>query len=144
MSRTYRLLAGIGLGLVAGLLPLVGPPAYGYVEAGHSLGQIINLSTGIVLMRVSAVDRKENIVIYSKVRDLKGVHKQEQIRHRIGQRGFEPREWQTIMNWAEVGKEAIFMHNGGEKFTYIPCLNDSDEGLRVIETVVRRELMGWV
>ncbi|MFO0880286.1 MAG: VCBS repeat-containing protein [Gemmataceae bacterium] len=119
MSRTYRLLAGIGLGLVAGLLPLVGPPAYGYVEAGHSLGQIINLSTGIVLMRVSAVDRKENIVIYSKVRDLKGVHKQEQIRHRIGQRGFEPREWQTIMNWAEVGKEAIFMHNGGASETCI-------------------------
>jgi len=38
----------------------------------------------------------------------------------------------------------IFLHNGGEKFAYIPCLNDSEEGLRVIEHVVRRELMGWL
>lgn len=38
----------------------------------------------------------------------------------------------------------IFLHNGGEKFAAIPCLNDSPEGMRVIEHVVRRELMGWV
>jgi len=38
----------------------------------------------------------------------------------------------------------IFEHNGGEKFAYLPALNDSEEGLNVIEAVVRRELMGWV
>lgn len=38
----------------------------------------------------------------------------------------------------------IFEHNGGEKFTYIPALNDSEGGMDVIETIVRRELMGWV
>lgn len=38
----------------------------------------------------------------------------------------------------------IFLHNGGEKFAYLPCLNDSEEGMQVIEAVVRRELMGWV
>jgi ferrochelatase len=38
----------------------------------------------------------------------------------------------------------IFHHNGGEKFHFIPCLNDSDLGMDVIEHVVRRELMGWV
>ncbi len=37
----------------------------------------------------------------------------------------------------------IFEHNGGEKFAYLPALNDSEQGLRVIETLVRRELMGW-
>jgi len=37
-----------------------------------------------------------------------------------------------------------FHHNGGEKFTHIPCLNDGADGMRVLETVVRRELMGWV
>lgn len=37
-----------------------------------------------------------------------------------------------------------FMEHGGEKFAYVPCLNDSDPGLDVIETVVRRELMGWI
>ena len=44
----------------------------------------------------------------------------------------------------DVENREIFMHNGGEKFAYIPCLNDSEEGMSVIETVVRRELMGWV
>ena len=37
-----------------------------------------------------------------------------------------------------------FMHHGGEKFAYVPCLNDSSEGIDVIETVVRRELGGWI
>ena len=41
----------------------------------------------------------------------------------------------------EAGED--FLHNGGEKFTHIPCLNDSDDGMRVIENVVRRELQGW-
>ncbi|GEO86076.1 ferrochelatase [Ciceribacter naphthalenivorans] len=46
----------------------------------------------------------------------------------------------------EIAVEAgeNFLHNGGEKFTHIPCLNDSEEGMRVLEHVVRRELQGWV
>ena len=46
----------------------------------------------------------------------------------------------------EIAGEAgeIFRHNGGENFTHIPCLNDSDEGMAVIEAMVRRELQGWV
>jgi protoporphyrin/coproporphyrin ferrochelatase len=38
----------------------------------------------------------------------------------------------------------IFHEHGGEKFAAIPCLNDAAEGMRVIETVVRRELGGWI
>ena len=38
----------------------------------------------------------------------------------------------------------IFLHNGGKEFAYLPCLNDSEEGIDVIEAVVRRELQGWV
>ena len=38
----------------------------------------------------------------------------------------------------------FFMHGGGEKFAYLPALNDSAEGVDVIEAIVRRELMGWV
>jgi protoporphyrin/coproporphyrin ferrochelatase len=46
----------------------------------------------------------------------------------------------------EIGEEnaGYFFNGGGEKFTRIPCLNDSEGGLRVIESVVRRELAGWV
>lgn len=42
----------------------------------------------------------------------------------------------------EVREE--FLEHGGEQFTYIPCLNDSDGGMAVIEKVVRRELQGWL
>ncbi|MER9238422.1 ferrochelatase [Mesorhizobium sp. M0633] len=45
----------------------------------------------------------------------------------------------------EIGREAseTFHHAGGEKFAHIPCLNDSAEGMAVIEAMVRRELSGW-
>jgi ferrochelatase len=38
----------------------------------------------------------------------------------------------------------IFEDNGGEQFAYLPALNDSDEGIDVLEAVVRRELGGWI
>ena len=38
----------------------------------------------------------------------------------------------------------VFLHNGGEQFAYLPALNDSADGVAVIEAVVRRELMGWI
>jgi ferrochelatase len=38
----------------------------------------------------------------------------------------------------------IFEDNGGEKFAYLPALNDSDEGVDVLEAIVRRELSGWI
>jgi ferrochelatase len=38
----------------------------------------------------------------------------------------------------------IFKSNGGANFAAIPCLNDSPDGMRVIEHVVRRELQGWI
>ena len=38
----------------------------------------------------------------------------------------------------------IFTSNGGVQFAYLPALNDSPEGIDVIENIVRRELMGWI
>ena len=49
---------------------------------------------------------------------------------------------ETLEEIAEQAAES-FHHAGGEKFTHIPCLNDGDDGMRVLEHVVRRELMGW-
>ena len=37
-----------------------------------------------------------------------------------------------------------FKRAGGENFAHIPCLNDSEAGLKVIRSVVLRELEGWV
>jgi ferrochelatase len=44
----------------------------------------------------------------------------------------------------DVENREAFMQAGGERFTLVPCLNDSELGMDVIETVVRRELSGWV
>ena len=46
----------------------------------------------------------------------------------------------------ELDKENrhYFEAGGGEKFAYLPALNDSAEGMRAIEAVVRRELQGWL
>jgi ferrochelatase len=43
-----------------------------------------------------------------------------------------------------VENRHYFEENGGEKFAYLPCLNDGDEGMRVIRHIVERELSGWV
>ena len=44
----------------------------------------------------------------------------------------------------DVENREIFTHGGGEQFTYIPALNASKGGIDVIETIVRRELSGWI
>ncbi len=105
----------IGLGALALLLTLMNlpQPAQGYVEAPHSFGQIIALSTNVLVCRIEKVDREKNLIIYRKVRDLKGNYPVEVIKHNIGKAGFHPREWQTAMELAEVGKTTIFFHNGG-------------------------------
>lgn len=43
-----------------------------------------------------------------------------------------------------VQNREIFLHNGGERFSHIPCLNDSPLGMRVLTAVVLRELQGWI
>jgi protoporphyrin/coproporphyrin ferrochelatase len=46
----------------------------------------------------------------------------------------------------EIGVEIrdAFLAAGGEKFARIPCLNDSEAGMWVIEAIARRELSGWL
>jgi ferrochelatase len=44
----------------------------------------------------------------------------------------------------DVENRHIFMNHGGQDFAYLPCLNDSDEGMRVICNIAARELRGWI
>lgn len=50
---------------------------------------------------------------------------------------------ETLEEMGVEGQE-IFHEHGGEKFSHIPCLNDSDEGMSVIKAIVMRELGGWI
>ncbi len=101
------------IGFLILALVLLPAPALGYVEAPHSFGQVIALSTNILVCRIEKVDREKNLILYRKVRDLKGTYPPEVIKHNIGKAGFHPREWQTAMELAEVGKTTVFFHNGG-------------------------------
>jgi len=42
-----------------------------------------------------------------------------------------------------VENAGYFREAGGEHFAAIPCLNDSDGGIAILEAVARRELKGW-
>jgi hypothetical protein len=95
------------------------PLGWAYIESPHTLGLVIRDSTNIVLMEVSRVNKEKGLIVYKKIRDLKGQHPSNEIKHNIGQRGFHPREWQTILTWAEPGKKAVFFHNGGASETCI-------------------------
>ncbi len=50
---------------------------------------------------------------------------------------------ETLEEIAITGREQ-FVDAGGERFAYVPCLNDSDGGMAMLETIVRRELGGWM
>ncbi|MEW6642594.1 MAG: ferrochelatase [Pseudomonadota bacterium] len=57
--------------------------------------------------------------------------------------GFSADCLETLEEIAQENAE-IFRQAGGEEFTAIPCLNDSDEGMDVIRQLVMRELQGWI
>jgi ferrochelatase len=46
----------------------------------------------------------------------------------------------------ELGVEIrdLFLEAGGEKFARIPCLDDGEAAMRLLATLARRELAGWV
>lgn len=43
-----------------------------------------------------------------------------------------------------IGGGEIFHQAGGERFTAIPCLNDSPSTIDLLETLVAREAAGWI
>src|SRR5215470_7356899 len=57
--------------------------------------------------------------------------------------GFAADCLETLEEIAQENAE-IFRHNGGEEFSAIPCLNDSDAGMDMIRQLVLRELQGWI
>jgi len=57
--------------------------------------------------------------------------------------GFSVDCLETLEELAIQGREQ-FENAGGEKFAYLPCLNASAEGMDMLETLVRRELAGWI
>lgn len=56
--------------------------------------------------------------------------------------GFAADCLETLEEIAIEGQE-IFRTHGGENFTVVPCLNQSDAGLKLLTTLLQNELNGW-
>lgn len=57
--------------------------------------------------------------------------------------GFAADCLETLEEIAVEGK-ASFIEHGGENYAAIPCLNDSNTGITMLEALCRNELKGWV
>jgi protoporphyrin/coproporphyrin ferrochelatase len=57
--------------------------------------------------------------------------------------GFSADCLETLEEIAITGEEQ-FHAAGGEQFAYIPCLNDDEPHIALLESLVRRELAGWI
>ena len=57
--------------------------------------------------------------------------------------GFAADCLETLEELAIRGREQ-FLSAGGEKFAPLACLNDGEAGMAMLETLVRRELSGWI
>lgn len=57
--------------------------------------------------------------------------------------GFSADCLETLEELAIRGRES-FLAAGGTHFAYLPCLNDSAQGVDMLRTILSRELEGWV
>ena len=57
--------------------------------------------------------------------------------------GFSADNLETLEEIAIRGKES-FIEGGGTHFAYLPCLNDSDSGVAMLQALLTRELAGWL
>ncbi len=70
----------------------------------QSLGMMCSWSTHVMIVEVVKLDREKSVVIYRKVRDVKGKWPAETIKHAIPA-GLAERS--TILEWAEPGKSTV-------------------------------------
>ncbi|UZK65727.1 ferrochelatase [Sphingomonas sp. M1-B02] len=56
--------------------------------------------------------------------------------------GFSADCLETLEELSIRGRES-FVEAGGTHFAYLPCLNASDVGIAMLQTILRRELAGW-
>ncbi|HJZ94075.1 MAG TPA: VCBS repeat-containing protein [Gemmataceae bacterium] len=94
------------------LLLTVNASSRAYIEAPMTIGDVINQSQLVTILRVSRVDKSKNLIVYDKVEDIKGKFPTAIARHVItGQ--LREGEIKTVLDWAEPGKTAIFFAKDG-------------------------------
>src|SRR5688572_24684381 len=105
------------------LLPGAGSTgaAWAYITAPvPTLGAAVSDSTYVTVIRVEKVSREKGVIIYTKVRDLKGKYPTDRIKHAfdvkntpahkgLGDVPVRPdeKDWKYALEWAAAGKTAI-------------------------------------
>lgn len=115
-------------GALALALLLSAFPAHGFIRVRYSLGRIASESSTITVVRIAEIQSANNVITFRKVRDIRGKHPSETLRQIIGRNGEfnyqgkgasstfigeSARDWRDIMEWAQVGKEAVLFWSGG-------------------------------
>ena len=75
-------------------------PAHAYIEAPMTLGDVVNQSNMITMLRVLRVDKPNKLVFYEKVEDIKGKFPSATCRHVISGQ-LKEGEIKTVLDWAE-------------------------------------------
>jgi hypothetical protein len=120
MTSNHRFFGWIPV-LTCGLLLTSSTAAHGYITAPvPTLGQLCNWSTYVTVVEVEKVSKEKGIVIYKKVKDLKGKYPKERIKHVFDVKNTpahkgsgdvpvrpDEKDWQHAIQWAQPGKTAI-------------------------------------
>jgi hypothetical protein len=118
MGLTYRA-AHVAPFLLAALL--VTAPASAYITTPvTTLGAAVTDSTYVTIFRVEAVSREKGVIVYTKVRDLKGKYPRDTVKHVFDLKGTpahkgsgdvpvrpDEKDWRYALQWAEAGKTAV-------------------------------------
>src|SRR5262245_186730 len=105
--------------LAAVLLALgAAAPTPAYIAALPTLGKVTRDAEHVVVLRVDKVSREKQVVILSKVADLKGTDAADVVKHKLTD-GSHPRQAHMILDWAEPGQVAVCFHNDKVSLTCI-------------------------
>jgi HEAT repeat protein len=85
--------------------------ARAHIDGSLTLGRIIADSDRIVVLQVDKVSREKQVIVFTKVADLKGKGFPDLARHQLTD-GSHPRQARTILDWAEPGKDAVCFQRG--------------------------------
>lgn len=94
------------------LAGLSAQPGWAYIEAPMTLGDVVNQSNMITVLRVLRVDKPNKLIVYEKVEDVKGKFPTTSCKHVISGQ-LKEGEIKTVLDWAEPGKTAIFFAKDG-------------------------------
>jgi hypothetical protein len=105
----YRVACGTAAGVLASLVVFYWPrSAPGFIDTfrPETLGGTCERVQSITVLRVIRFDKKQHVIVYEVVKDLKGWFPRDLLRQ-IARDANEPHEMKHLMDWVGAGKTAV-------------------------------------